>query len=91
MKKYNIKKLDARMNGFEVANFKYCIHVTWVDNFQEYRLWLWNSYGPSCELFNWIGISETQSDEWAWESGHALRRLYVSEQVLTHFIMAHPT
>jgi hypothetical protein len=33
MKKYNIKKLDARMNGFEVANFKYCIHVTWVDNF----------------------------------------------------------
>jgi len=88
MKNYKIKKLDRRMNGFGKANFTHCITPTWANTFHEYRIWLWETYGPSIELADWAGI-ENQSEEWAWHTEYGYRRLYLSNHALTHFILAH--
>jgi len=89
MQTYKIVKLDRRMNGYGQGLFTHCIRPTWINSFQDFRIWLWENYGPSCELNLWVGI-EHQSSDWAWYSDSGTRRLLVSERVLTHFILVFP-
>ena len=90
IKNFRIIKLDRRMNGHETFSHK-VVPVGLVD-FLKMREWLWSNYGPGSE-WQYVKMSSRNPEfeteyKWGWESNHGHRRYYVSEEILTHFILA---
>ena len=97
MAEFKIKKMDARYNGHRHFSHlvdyggKYGGSLT----FQQHRAWLWNTYGPSCEIEAWIRLGKHHteaidciSNEWAWNTEFGNRKLYIgSDEALACFTL----
>jgi hypothetical protein len=85
-----ITRLDRRYNGY--TTFKYIVEVQGLDGrdariqkFKDLRAWLWETFGPGCELgfvrLNFADHKEgdlIKSDErWAWDTEYKAMRLYI--------------
>lgn len=54
------------------------------------RIWMWDTYGPSCELGAydaWLHNSNPPTN-WIWDSANNHLRIYVTEEVASHIILA---
>jgi hypothetical protein len=62
-------------------------------NFLKARIWFWEKFGPSGELGKCHRINSItqQTPKWAWQSEHNLLRIYVTEEALAFFTLAHST
>ena len=93
-----ITKLDRRYNGYTV--FKYIVEIDIragakderTAKFKELREWMWEHYGPGCEL-DYVMLdfkSPKDSDgllnsreRWAWQTAHGEQRLYIKPEQFT--------
>ena len=88
-----VTKLDRRHNGYNV--FKYIVEVNIPFNsgrdqrmakFKELRAWLWENFGPGCEL-DYVKLDFHRDrkpgeqigsvERWAWQTSHGEERLYL--------------
>ena len=58
-----------------------------INRYKELRAWLWDSFGPGCEL-DYVTLSFTPSmnpvERWAWRTDNGHMRLYLrSDEELT--------
>lgn len=87
---YTITKTDRRHTGNHVM--KYIIEVNLprgfnksrerINQFKEYRVWMWETFGPSCELDNITLIGDklgepSSVERWAWRTDFEHLRLYI--------------
>jgi hypothetical protein len=98
----NITKLDRRYNGYRVM--EYIVEPDYshggrdgrINKFKELREWLWENYGPGCEL-DYVVLTPTpagnegqcymQSQErWAWDTTENRLRIYVKGDEELSFI-----
>ena len=87
-----ITRLDRRHNGYNV--FKYIVEVDIPlssgrdqrrAKFKELRVWLWENFGPGCELgFVTLNFANDKVDgvidsreRWAWDTEYKAMRLYI--------------
>ena len=82
-----VKKLDKRNNGY--GKFKYAVHSTslYSQEYYEIRKWMWDTWGASKELKEWmidsrvvLTSAETiscQNEHWCWQNDDYARRLYL--------------
>ena len=82
-----VKKLDKRNNGY--GKFKYSVHSTslYSQEFYEIRKWMWDTWGASKELKEWMLDSRLvpskaesiscQNEHWSWQNDDYARRLYL--------------
>ena len=91
-------KLDRRYNGYTV--FKYIVEIDMSAGardqrmaiFKELREWLWENYGPGCELdYVQLELGRTRDadglinsrERWAWQTSHGEQRLYIKGEEYT--------
>lgn len=72
------------MNGY--GFYSHCIEFQGyrpnaLQSLQDLRVWLWDNYGPGCEL----KISRAKGVKWAWDTEYENRRIYVNEDILVLF------
>lgn len=79
---HRIIKLDHRHNGH--TQFKYAIAPDKFTNFVEWRVWAWETYGPSCEL---MYVDGPNIPQWAWHSSEdgKMRLFFKSDEELALF------
>jgi hypothetical protein len=80
-------KLDRRYNGYHL--FTYAIDFTSLEHakFVNMRNWLWETYGPSCEL-EIIGRVDDSNRLWAWDfSNYTIRLFLYGEKELNWFTL----
>ena len=84
--KYRIQKTDRRMSG--VRLFTHRIKVYWNEDFLKYRTWMFETFGPACEL-ELFEVNQALGLDyvWAWRSDHYRREIYVNEAELSAFIL----
>lgn len=82
-----VKKLDKRNNGF--SKFKYSVTSIslYSQEFYEIRKWMWDTWGASKELKEWMIDSRVvlasaeaiscQNEHWCWQNDEYARRLYL--------------
>ena len=79
-----VKKLDKRNTGY--GKFKYAVHSTslYAKEFYEIRAWMWDTWGASKELKDWmldfrITVDQVgcQNEHWCWQSDEYNRRLFL--------------
>lgn len=82
-----IKKLDKRNTGF--SDFKYSVTSTsvYLQEFYEIRKWMWETWGASKELKEWMSDSRVilasaeaiscQNEHWCWQNDEYARRLFL--------------
>lgn len=99
MKRYKIKKLDARFNGYPTFSHViepvnpdryayHMIHQARIKTFLEIREWFWTTFGPSREILFVQSHDPTTNDlGWAWDSEHHHLRIYVKEKELNWFLL----
>ena len=85
-KRYRIQKMDRRMNGYGV--FSHRIKVYWNEDFLKIRHWIYENFGPGCELELFeinqhLGLGYT----WAWITSYGRREIYLNEDQLSAFIL----
>ena len=54
------------------------------------RIWMWDTFGPSCEIGQydaWLH-SEKNPTNWSWDTENNHLRIYVTEEVVSHIILA---
>jgi hypothetical protein len=89
-----IKKLDKRNKGHEY--FKYYIKTSYPvqtkdPDYHELRAWMWQTWGPSKELVDWIDDENEkhrlvtyrkniscQNEHWCWQNDDYYSRLYLT-------------
>ena len=107
--KWKITKLDRRHNGYTIM--KYMVEIDHrstpigtskddrVQWFKDMRVWLWENYGPGCELDYMTIKLGTSSDKtessdfgiptverWAWQTSFGHMRIYLkSDAEMTFF------
>lgn len=74
------------MGGYDF--FSHRIEVYWNEDFLKIRQWMFESFGPACELELFqlnqhLGLGYT----WAWRSDNYRRELYVNTEQLSCFIL----
>lgn len=90
-----LRKLDGRCNGHD--RFTHRVNFDGFKSFQSFldaRVWLWETFGPSCEL-PWARKENFQGRDlqWAWELSHDLNRtfsgfrIYLKDQALSMYIL----
>jgi hypothetical protein len=84
--KFKLQKLDRRMNGNHL--FSHRIKVYWNEDFLKIRHWIFENFGPGCELELFqinqhLGLRYT----WAWRSDDSRRELYLNEEQLSAYIL----
>ena len=69
------KKLDRRHSGYSM--FKWAIDFTHKENleFCQIREWLWEQFGPSCELE--FCYKFNKNVDWAWINDQHRLRIYI--------------
>jgi hypothetical protein len=88
-----LTKLDKRHNGNMYFTHRVTIEGDWKSmqkNFVAARTWLWEQFGPSCEVgyIHWAWIDNKKpAPKWAWDSEYNHMRLYLTEEVLTQFLL----
>lgn len=98
-----IVKLDGRHRAYgwftHMLDFKRSkpksgsVYVTYNDlqtRLLDMRIWMWDTYGPSCELAAydaWLH-SEKPAVNWCWDTENNHLRIYVTEDVASHLILA---
>lgn len=79
-----VKKLDKRNTGY--GKFKYAVNSTslYAKEFYEIRAWMWDTWGASKELKDWmldfrisIDAVGCQNEHWCWQNDEYNRRLYL--------------
>ena len=79
-----VKKLDKRNTGY--GKFKYAVTSTslYAKEFYEIRAWMWDTWGASKELKDWmldfrIALADVgcQNEHWCWQNDDYHRRLYL--------------
>jgi hypothetical protein len=79
-----VKKLDKRNTGY--GKFKYAVNSTslYAKEFYEIRAWMWDTWGASKELKDWmldyrIVLADVgcQNEHWCWQSDEYNRRLFL--------------
>ncbi len=99
--------MDGRHTGHELFNhyINYSVYVRILGqsaahsissnelNFLKARVWFWEKFGPSAELGKCHRIKSLthQTPKWAWQTEHNLLRIYVTEEALAFFTLAHST
>jgi hypothetical protein len=84
--KYKVTKMDRRHTGNH--KFKYYVSVkltrlSTFGDFNSYREWCWNTWGPSMEL-KWATLDDAPT--WAWMTEFNQLRIYLkSEKELAWF------
>jgi hypothetical protein len=103
MSDFKITKMDRRHTGHELFNhyINYSVYIRSGQasmsnnelNFLKHRVWFWEKFGPSAELGKCHQINSIihQTPNWAWQSDHHLLRIYVTEEALAFFTLAHGT
>lgn len=82
--------MDARYTGFPefryyVTPFRLYSDYTTVlpsERFQTWRIWCWETWGPSCEVETAVDIlarSAKTDIPWAWDTGKQYVRLYLRD------------
>jgi hypothetical protein len=101
MSDFKITKMDRRHTGHELFNhyINYNVYVRRnynpvsenEVNFLRARIWFWEKFGPSGELGKCHRINSItqQTPQWAWQTEHNLLRIYVTEEALAFFTLAH--
>ena len=84
--KFKIQKTDRRMSGNHL--FSHRIKVYWNEDFLKIRSWMFETFGPACELELFtinqhLGLGYT----WAWRSDDYRRELYLNQEQLSAFIL----
>lgn len=99
MKKYRVKKLDARFTGYptfshliEPVNVDRYVFATVynarVETFLQMREWFWTTFGASREMrFMNPHDPEISQLGWAWDTEHNHMRIYVKEKELNWFLL----
>lgn len=88
-----LSKLDRRHNGHQYFTHRVAIEGDWKSmqkNFVAARTWLWDSFGASCEVgyMHWSWVDNgLATPKWAWDSEYNHMRLYLTDEVLTKFLM----
>lgn len=79
---YKLIKLDQRHNGHK--QFKYAVMPNSFTIYNNWRIWTWETYGPSCEL---VYVSPTAEPIWAWHSSTdgRMRLYFKSDEELALF------
>jgi hypothetical protein len=85
-KRYRIQKLDGRMTGHHL--FSHRIRVYWNDDFLKIRHWIFENFGPACELdlfqsSQHLGLGYT----WAWRTINHHRDIYLNQEQLSAFVL----
>ena len=85
-KKFKIEKTDRRMSGHRL--FSHRIKVYWNEDFLKIRDWVYQSFGPGCELELFelnqhLGLGYT----WAWRSDDYRREIYLNQEQLSAFVL----
>lgn len=88
-----IKKLDRRNKGH--GYFKYYVRTTYPlkitdPDYHEIRAWMWQTWGPSKELVDWLDDDNEQyrltsnrkkiscqNEHWCWQNDEYYSRLYM--------------
>ena len=79
-----VKKLDKRNTGY--GKFKYAVNSTslYAKEFYEIRAWMWDTWGASKELKDWmldfrisVDAVGCQNEHWCWQNDEYNRRLYL--------------
>jgi hypothetical protein len=104
MHPWKITKLDGRHTGNEwfTHSINYNVVVrgqyrTQQDNhslFIDHRIWCWDNFGPSCELRMFDSVLHRTDDHqmvqtWAWFTEFNKLKLYMTEEALVFFTLAH--
>lgn len=90
IKDFRITKLDRRMNGYGMWTHR-IVPIDLADMLR-LREWLWENYGPGAE-WSWARWTHRDSCEWsnpyvwAWQTDHGYRRIFVNQEILSHFIL----
>lgn len=89
---YRLIKLDGRFSGnrwfshrAEVYSREYTTHGR-IKNFNEARQYLWEAFGPSCEL-DLYDFVDDQEMPWAWDSDNNSFYIYLRDSALTQFTL----
>ena len=85
--------LDKLKHATGKTNYSWCTLETKQTIFTALRIWFWEQHGPSSDLrFFQIWSSSTGTSlNWAWEIEHNKLRIYLTGDVLTHFLMMQTT
>ena len=101
MANFRRTKMDGRHTGRDLFShyINYSVYVrgghtsisTNEVNFLKARVWFWEKFGPSAELGKCHRINSIihQTPQWAWQTEHNLFRIYVTEEALAFFTLAH--
>ena len=84
-------KLDGRHNGHERFSHRFelgAYNAELSKGFLRAREYLWNQFGPSCEL-EWAheAYFDDVKPKWSWVKNENRCYLYLSEEVLTQFLL----
>jgi len=69
------------MNGYGFYSHKIEFpsnRITALEDLQDIRVWLWENYGPGCEL----SASRKKGVKWAWDTENGNRRIYINDDIL---------
>jgi hypothetical protein len=84
--KFKLQKLDRRMNGNHL--FSHRINVYWNEDFLKIRHWIFENFGPGCELELFqINQHLELGYTWAWRSDDYRRELYLNHEQLSAFVL----
>ena len=88
MKTLKLTKIDRRHKGY--GKFNYFVSVPFSHSllladreeiFCNWRIWCWNTWGPSCELAYHDGYKTYSSKNWCWETSEYGMRLYLADEL----------
>lgn len=105
MQYWKITKLDNRHTGHEWFTHSISYNIsggfrqyrTTAENeitFMDHRTWCWENFGPSCELRLFDAVlhrtdEHTLVKTWAWRTDDLKLRLYLTEEAMVFFTLAH--
>lgn len=106
MQYWKITKLDGRHTGHEwfTHSINYSMYVrghyrTVSENeitFMDHRVWCWENFGPSCELRLFDAVLHRTDEHnlvktWAWRTDDFKLKLFLTEEAMVFFTLAHST
>lgn len=96
--KYTVTKLDRRHTGYNVMKYYIEVNVLEVHGkderikfFKDYRTWMWDQFGPGCELdYVTLALGTTSTpgektfgiptrERWCWRTDYDNQRLFVKD------------
>jgi hypothetical protein len=90
--KQDLKKLDARFNGFDHWTHRtnpreFRSVKNWQINFYEFRNWMWANYGPGCRQSEATALAQTGKEVpvWAWDEYGSI---YARDIAMTTLLLA---